>query len=110
SLLVELLADISGKEASGALANRALFELSREVRKQAIEALATRPRAEFLHILVNGLNHPWPPAAAHAAEALAKLSVEEAVPDLIGMLNQADPRLPFVVQENSDKVLAVREL
>ena len=43
-LLVELLSAIKGRAASAALARRALFDLSAEVREAAVWALNVRPR------------------------------------------------------------------
>ena len=94
-VLVEMLGEIKGKEASVALAMRALFDLSPEVREKAIEALSFRPVEEYRQTLLDGLRYPyWTAAADHAAEAIAALRLTSAVPDLVTMLKQPAPELP----------------
>jgi hypothetical protein len=93
-LLVEILAEIRGPAASVALAQRAIYDLSPEVRAIAVNALKDRPRTEYRQILLNGLRYPWAPAADHAAEALAALKDQEVVPILVAYLKEADPSEP----------------
>jgi hypothetical protein len=93
-VLVEALAKIPGPEASAALARRAVYDLSAEVREAALLALKDRPRAEARPVFLENLRHPWPPAAEHAAEALASLRDREAVPALVAELDKPDPRQP----------------
>jgi hypothetical protein len=93
-LLVDMLAGIRGKEAGEALARRAAFDLSPEVRARAVGALAGRPAAEYLPTLYYALRYPWPPAADHAAEALAALKVPESVPRIARLLNEPNPAAP----------------
>jgi hypothetical protein len=92
-LLVEMLADIKGKEASEALARRALFDLAPEVREKAIEALANRQPAEYVSVLVAGFRWPWTPVADHAAEAIEAIKPTEAFLDLVSKAEQPDPSL-----------------
>jgi len=106
-LLVELLANIKGKEASAALAQRALFDLSPPVREKAVESLSTRPDKEFQQVLIDGLRWPWAPVSDHAAEAISALQLKGIVPELIGLLKQQDPNLPF---QGEKKVHFVREM
>ena len=101
-----MLSDIEGKAASVALAQRAVFDVSSEVRETAVSVLARRPAEEYQKTLVDGLRYPWPAAADHAAEALAALKNKEATPYLITMLKEPDPRLP--IKEN--KTYYIREL
>ncbi len=91
--LVEALARIPGTAATAALARRALFDLSEGVREAAVRALADRPRGAYRALLLAGLRYPWAPAADHAAEALVALRDREAVPVLVGLLKEPDPRL-----------------
>jgi HEAT repeat protein len=95
SLLIELLAEITGPRSSDLLAERAVFDLTPEVRQAAVEALRPRPREEFRHVLTNALRYPWAPAADHAAEALVALEDVEAVPQLVTLLAQPDPSAPY---------------
>jgi hypothetical protein len=105
-LMVDLLGKIPGKEAGTVLAQRAVFDLAPGVREKAVEALANRPKHEFQQTLLDALRWPWQPAADHAAEALAALQMKEAVPELVGMLKEPDPKLPFT----KDKATFVREV
>lgn len=115
-LLVELLFRIEGKESSVALANRALFDLSPEVREKAVQALAARPMAEYRQQLLDGFRYPWSSVSDHAAEALTALKEiavkdDNVLPALIDMLTEPDPTLPVSVKTKGKKdVLAVREL
>ena len=93
-VLVELLARIEGPAGSMALARLATFDLSPEVREDAIQALADRPLAESRPTLLEALRYPWAPAADHAAEALVALEDREAVPALVELLDQPDPSRP----------------
>ncbi len=94
ALFVELLSEIEGRRASVALAQRAVFDLSPEVRRQAVEALRKRPPHEYRQLLVDSLRYPWAPAAGHAAETLVALKDKEAVPLLVGLLKEPSPAAP----------------
>lgn len=93
--LVEALSQIRGTEASQALARRALFDISPGVRTAAIEALRKRDAAEYRGELTAGLRYPWAPAAINAADALIELDVQEAVPELVEMLDLPAPTMPY---------------
>jgi hypothetical protein len=97
ALLVELLADIDGRPATVALAQRAVFDLSADVRRQAVEALHRRPLSDARPVLVDALRYPWPPPAEHAAEALVALADRDSVPYLVTLLKEATPLAPFPV-------------
>jgi HEAT repeats len=92
-LLVWLLAQIRGQAATTALAQRALFDLSDEVREAAVGALGQRPRGDCRAVLLDGLRYPWPAVADHAAEALVALQDQEALPDLVRLLDEPSPAL-----------------
>ncbi len=106
-MLVELLHEIPGERASVALAQRAVFDLSPEVREEAIVALSRRPRAEYREVLLRALRYPWSPAADHAAEAIVATQDREAVPRLIDLLEKPDPDKPDPKDKNR---FVVREL
>jgi HEAT repeat protein len=93
-LLVELLDEIGGQRAVAYLAQRAVFDLSPEVRRQAVEALRKRPKEEYRKALLTALRYPWPPVAERAAEALVTLKDKEAVPYLVSLLKEPDPSAP----------------
>lgn len=97
-LLVDLLAEIDGRTAAVALAQRAVFDLSADVREAAVQALANRPPRGYRHIFLYALRYPWAPAADHAAEALAALHDREAVPYLVSLLKEPDPAAPLPVR------------
>jgi hypothetical protein len=90
-LLLDLLAEIKGPESSQALAQRALFDLSAEVRATAIQKLIDRPRDEVRPFLLEALNYPWTPVVEHAAEALAALQDREAAATIRKLLARYEP-------------------
>jgi HEAT repeat protein len=93
-LLVDLLGRIEGRASSLALVQRAVFDVSSEVRVAAIKALNDRPHEQFRSALVAALRYPWSPAADHAAETLAALKDRDAAPLLVRMLKEPDPTAP----------------
>jgi HEAT repeat protein len=94
-MLVELLADIPGREANTALAKRAVFDLAPQVREAALRALVDRPRGDARPVFLRALRYPWAPVADHAAEALVYLADQEAVAPLVSLLQRLDPSAPF---------------
>jgi hypothetical protein len=82
----DALSGINGRQATHALVTRALYDLSPAVREAAVKALQDRPAEEYRDALLAGLRYPWPAVADHAAEALATLNVQSAVPKLMDML------------------------
>jgi hypothetical protein len=105
--LVSTLQAIKGSEASVALAQRAVFDLSPLVREAAVRALKDRSPSEYRSVLLVGLRHPWRHAANHAAEAIAALNDRGIVTELIALLDQPDPCQPF---KNKDDKWVVKEL
>jgi len=97
----------AGPESSIALADRALFDLSDEVRSAAIEVLRNRPPHDYQQRLVDGLRYPWPPVAEHAADALAKIGDATAIERIAPLVGEPDPSLPRL---NAEKKWVVREL
>jgi hypothetical protein len=96
-LLAEVLSRIPGPAATAALVRLAVFDIAPQVRDQAILALRDRPAECYRRTLLEGLRYPWPPAADHAAEALAALDDRAAIPSLIGLLDLPDPQGPVLV-------------
>ncbi|WP_020468390.1 HEAT repeat domain-containing protein [Zavarzinella formosa] len=105
--LVDKLAGIKNKAASVALAQRALFDLSPEVREQAVQALADRPDQDYMEVLLAGFRYPWPAVPDHAAEAIVALNRKEYAGRLVNLLKEPDPRR--LINDESGKPL-VREL
>ncbi len=91
---------IKSAKASVFLARQALFDLSAEVREEAVKALKERPREEYRQVLLDGLRYPWAPVAAHAAEALVGLKDREVVFRLADMLDEPDPCAPHRDKNN----------
>jgi hypothetical protein len=94
--LISLLIAIKGKEATEAIARRAVFDLSPEVRGVAIKALANRSRDEARSVFLDALRHPWAPAADHAAVALSELNDQKAFDSVRELVDQPDPKEPFM--------------
>jgi len=109
-VMVQKLADIKSKAGSVALAQRAVFDLSSDIRAKALEALAKTPQDEIQHVFLEALRYPWPPVADHAAEALVALKLKTLVPELVGLLAEPDPKFPFVPKTGKDKAPVVREM
>jgi hypothetical protein len=93
-VLVDMLAEIDSRAATIALACRAIFDLSPEVRQAAIDALQERPRDQARGYFVAAMRYPWPPAADHAADALIALRDTEVIPLLVAQLGKPDPTAP----------------
>jgi hypothetical protein len=93
-ILIDELARIPGKPATEALARICLFDPCEENRALALQRLGKRPVQECRPLLVEGLRHPWPIAANHAAIALVRLSDREAVPTLRRLAGGPDPQAP----------------
>ena len=94
-LLVDMLSEIDGPGATVRLAQRAVFDLSPQVRDAALAALRDRPRPDSRPVFVNALRYPWPAAAENAAEALIALGDKDAAPLLVAQLDKPDPALPY---------------
>jgi hypothetical protein len=94
-ILVDMMAEIPGRAAGIRLAQRAVYDVSPEVRTAAIDALRQRPAGEFRRTLVDALRYPWPAAADHAADALAALGDRDAAPLLVALLDKPDPSAPY---------------
>ncbi len=93
--LVATLREMAGQVSSGALARLALYDIDPEIRKDSIEALKNRPKAEFRELLCAGFRYPWPPVADNAAQAVAELQDSELTLRLAELLELPDPRAPF---------------
>jgi hypothetical protein len=105
--LVRVLAPSSARLTTVVLAQRALFDLSPEIREEALQALKERSPEDSRQVFLDGLRYPWFPVAQHAAEALVALQDRKAVPDLLAMLDQPDPVAPVQLK---DKKWIVPEL
>src|SRR5207244_980269 len=92
--LVALLAEWNDPQASVLLAQRALYDLSADVRTSAVKALKNRPAKEYRRVLLDGLRYPWSPVAEHAAEALVRLRDYDVTAELVSLVDKPDPRRP----------------
>lgn len=107
-ILVDMMADIPGRAAGIRLAQRAVYDLSPEVRKAAIDALRQRPAIEARRILVETMRYPWPAVADHAAAALAALQDRGAAPLLVALLEKPDPAAPVATKAGTSVCELVR--
>ncbi len=97
--LLDILSSIDCEDATIALARRALFDHSAEVRSGAIERLKQRPAEDARQTLVGGFRYPWAPVADHAADAMIQLDDQDAVGNLVDLLDDPDPQVPFKNRE-----------
>ena len=88
------------------IANKAKFDLEPEIRVAATDALASIEPKKYRKQLLEGLKYPWHVVAEHSAEALVRLDDQDAVPELIEMLDLPHPRFPTRINGQ----LAQREL
>jgi hypothetical protein len=109
-LLVEQLAKIPGRAATEALAQRAIYDLSPQVREHATTALKSRPASEFQKVLLQGMSSPWRPVTENAVEALVRLQLKNLRRQLEELLLEPDPTLPYVKVEADEKRFYVKEL
>lgn len=108
-----LVMNLVGQENSFAaktLAKFAVFDADHEVREIALVGLRHRRAEDYVAELAAAVRYPWAPAARHAAEALVRLEVKEAIPSLIDFLDEPNPAAPFAVEKKGKKVFAIREL
>ena len=98
--LIEALEKSETETALKLLAKRAKFDFIPEVRLAATTALARFPRDQYREELLAGLKYPWHVIAQHSAEALVRLDDQEAIPELIAMLDLPHPNAPVKVGKN----------
>jgi hypothetical protein len=108
--LVKYLSAVSHVEATKALARLAIFSAEAEVRQAALDALKVRRERDYTEVLVQGLHYPWPTVARRAAQAITKLERNDLVPQLVGLLEEPDPRAPVMQEVEKKKTPVVREL
>jgi gluconolactonase len=101
AVLIDQLDRIEGKEATIALAKRAVFDLHPDVRRKALVALQDRPTEVYMPILMKELRHPWLPVVEHATEALVALKLKQAVPRLVKLLDEPDPAVAYPIPEKN---------
>ena len=92
--LVKYLAAVSHVEATKALAKLAIFTIEDDLRTAATDALKVRREADYTAVLAAGLRYPFPAVAKRAAEVIAKIGRKDMIPELVKVLDEADPRLP----------------
>ena len=108
--LVKYLTGVPHVEATRALARLAIYSAEDDIRAAAITALKVRREKDYTDVLVKGLRYPWPAVAKRAAEAITKLERADLVPELVAVLDSADPRLPAAKEVGGKKVSVVREM
>jgi len=108
--LVKYLSGVSHVEATRALARLAIFSSEDEVRFTAADTLKVRREKDYTDILVNGLRYPWPAVAKRSADAIARIGRADLIPELVAVLDAADPRLPQSKMSGWTEVTVVREM
>jgi hypothetical protein len=93
--MAQKMSNVEHPRATKILARRALFDLDANVRRQAVEALQTRPKDDYTALLVEGFRYPWAPVSQHAAEALVALKRTDLVEQLEKIGAEPDPSAPF---------------
>lgn len=91
--LTSLLQQVGNAESVNKLVQRAIFDVSPQVRDLAAAALVDYREQARPHLL-EGLRYPWPPAAMHAAETLVRLQDKDAAPQLLELLEAPSPEAP----------------
>ncbi len=105
--LLKNLDKIKTQESIEALAKRAIYDLSPEIRSAAVQMLEKYPKDKYRKVFVDAFNYPWAPVAQHSAEALVRLKDTEAIPELIELIDRPDPSMPF---KNKQGKTVVREV
>jgi hypothetical protein len=108
--MAKYLASVSSVESTRALVKTVLYSPESNVRDVAITALKARNDKDYVDLLMQGFRYPWPEVAQRSAKALVKLKRTDLVPRIIDVLDEADPRAPFVEQKNGKATTKVREL
>jgi hypothetical protein len=96
--------------AISALVRFALYDVDREVRAAAIQALRRESAETYGPQLLQGFRYAWPIVAERAADAVVALDRKEMLPSLANLLDEPDPAAPFETVREGRKVRAVREL
>jgi hypothetical protein len=105
--LVKYLARTPHVDATKALV---LFSAEDEVRVAAIHALKLRREKDYAPTLAQGFRYPLPEVAKRAADALIRLECTAAVPQLVDLLDEPDPRNPVTKEVQGKKVAVVHEM
>lgn len=105
--VVVWLAGIPTPESSAALAGRAVFDPSPDVRRASIDVLKLRDPKEYRSVLIDALRYVWHPAAQHAAVALVAVNDQDAEPELRDLAYDPNPLTP---RRHEDGSWSVREL
>lgn len=108
--LVKYLTAVPHVEATRAIARMAIFSAEDDVRAAAITALKVRREKDYTDILVGGLRYPWPAVAKRSADAIVKLERADLIPELLALLENADPRIPMAKEVDGKSVMVVREV
>jgi hypothetical protein len=108
--LVRYLASVPQVEATRTHARLAIFSAEEEVRVAAIEGLAGRLETDYTDILLRGLRYPYPAVAERTTDVIARTARHDLIPELVAVLDGADPRLPATKDAGGKNVEVVREV
>jgi hypothetical protein len=108
--LAQYLESMSCRESRRALAKLALFSADPQVRHEAVVALYSRDKYDYIDVLLDGLRYPWPEVARRAATALVELQPAGAVSALIDLLGAPDPLAPVALEQEGETAYVVPQL
>jgi hypothetical protein len=108
--MARYLASVSTVDSTHALVKTILFTPEEDARNAAIDALRARRDKDYVDSLLQGFRYPWPDVAKRAADALVKLDRKDLIPQIIDVLDEADPRAPVTKKVNGKTVTTVREI
>lgn len=100
----------SDPKATQVLVKFALYDVDDDVRAEALKALSNLPAKAYFSEVMKAFRHPWPPIAQNAAQAVIKLDMKDALPELVGLLNEPDPAAPFSVNTDGVEKKMIREM
>lgn len=99
--LVDALAQMGNDVSCDLLACYAKFDVDPGIRTAATDALRSYPPEMARAQLISGFRYPWPEVAKHTAEAMTRLNDTEAVPQLVHLLANPDPRMPAKIDDET---------
>ena len=108
--LAKQLGAVDHPSSTRALARAAVFDFDPKVRSAAIAGLRGRNKNEYTEVLLEGLRHPWAPAAQQAGIAIGRLNRQDMIPQVVAFLAEAAPTDPFEKEVNGKKEVVVREM
>jgi hypothetical protein len=104
-VLIKELCKVPHRATTRALCQRAVFDVSANVREAACDGLSKRNPQHYMPILGEALRYPWLPVSEHAAQAICKLRPERAEEYVQDCIDKGDPLTPVTHPRNGKKVV-----